>query len=140
MPGDEDPLFAPDYYKQHLQAPLGAAKARAALDSTWLRLPYGDHALCRYRRQVVRRVTRFALKCAGGGVPVDLFRVGRELFSWRGLLDPVPFLLIVSTVTGFIGGQFCATPEGQEAFRQQNAILEQRRRTALNSPDEQLKL
>lgn len=139
-PGDEDPLFAPEYYKQYLQTPLRSARVSKAIDSSWVRLPYGDHALCRYRRRVVGHVTRFALKCVGAGVPVDLFRVGRELLSWRGLLDPVPFMLIVSMVTGFLGGQFYATPEGKQVFLEHEADLDRRRSQAIESPDTQIRL
>lgn len=71
---------------------------------------------------------------------MDLFRVGRGILSWRGLFDPVPFMLIVSAVTGFLGGQFYATPEGKQLFREHEADLDRRRREAVDSPDVQFKL
>ena len=47
-------------------------------------------------------VHRFALKCVGSGVPVDLIRMGRRVLSWRGLFDPVPLMLLVASVTGCV--------------------------------------
>lgn len=140
MTGDEDPLFAPGYYIDHLQAPLQSAHVKSLMTSKWVRLRYGDHALCRYRRDVVRRIVRFSLKCVGSGARLDLMRVGRTLLSWRGLLDPVPFMFVIATVTGFIGGQFCATPEGQEHARAKRQELEARRRQAATGPKPLLRL
>lgn len=140
MTGDEDPLFAPGYYIDHLQAPLQSAHVKSLMTSKWVRLRYGDHALCRYRRDVVRRIVRFSLKCVGSGARLDLMRVGRTLLSWRGLLYPVPFMFVIATVTGFIGGQFCATPEGQEHARAKRQELEARRRQAAPGPKPLLRL
>jgi len=134
MTGDEDPLFSPAYYTNHLDAPLKEARVRAKFDSTWVRLPYGDHALCRYRRTVVKRVVKFALKCAGQDVPIDVFRIGRELLSWQGLFDTVPMALITVIVAGFVGGRFCATPEGQQAYLEQKQEMDRNRMDATRSP------
>lgn len=131
--GDEDPLFAPDYYVNHLVAPLQEAGVRKVMNSKWVRLTYGDHALCRYRREVVRRVVNFARKCAGLGRRIDLWRLGREALSFRGLFDPVPAMFILSSVSGFVGGRYCATPEGSMVARQSLEELNKLRHQAMES-------
>ena len=138
--GDEDPLFSPEYYTQHLSAPLRAPTLKRLIDHRWVRLPYGDHALCRYRREVVQHVVRFALKCVGMSPRVNLFRLARLGLSWRGpLLDPVVVMMVLSVVTGFMGGQFCATPEGKQVVRQHHAMLQQQRHQAIEDPDVEFK-
>lgn len=131
--GDEDPLFSPDYYIKHLEAPLQEAGVRKMINSKWVRLPYGDHALCRYRREVVRRVVNFARSCAGVGRRIDLWQLGREALSFRGLFDPVPMMLILSSVSGFVGGRYCATPEGSMVAMQSQQELDQLRHQAMES-------
>jgi len=57
---------------------------------------------------VCTHTRRFSLKCVGSGARLDLMRVGRTLLSWRGLLDPVPFMFVIATVTGMCVCAACA--------------------------------
>ena len=66
--------------------------AHTQVDSTWVRLPYGDHALCRYRSQV-KTQTRPAGMHASSSMADDV-SVAHTHTHMRALMPSCPHALI----------------------------------------------
>ena len=130
--------FIPVYYPAHLYSSCRASCTGA----TALRVLQVSESNAHLPKS--KLLTCLLVMGAGVGVRLDVWRLMRRLLqqalSSRTLLDPVPLMIIASSVTGFMAGRFCATPEGRLLAQQEEAALDRLRKEAMQSPKVQFTL
>mmetsp|Transcript_18218 Transcript_18218/g.45961 ORF Transcript_18218/g.45961 Transcript_18218/m.45961 type:complete len:125 (+) Transcript_18218:42-416(+) len=99
MTGDVDPLFSVDYYRKHLIRDL---EESTAFRGDWIRKRQGDHALCRYREEVVDQVVSFVCRCTGH----TRWMLGERVASVAAkTIVYTPWFTIMGLLCGFLGGR-----------------------------------
>lgn len=114
--GDLDPLFSVEYYRKHLMAPL---EKTTSFRYDWIRKREGDHALCRYRKEVVSHVLSFVCACTGH----RRWTLGERVASAaENAIAYVPWMTLVGIVMGVFAGRASVWDEYDE-FRRELAGL-----------------
>jgi len=99
MTGDVDPLFSVDYYKDNL---IGQLDDSTAFWGDWIRKREGDHALCRYRKEVVDQVLSFVCRCTGQ----SRWMLGERVASVAAKsIAYIPWFTTMGLVCGFLAGR-----------------------------------